>query len=286
LKIQVENLDYVYNPGTPLEMKALEDLSFGLEAGTFLGILGGTGSGKTTLIKNLNGLFTPTRGRVLLDGRDVREYGPALRLKVGLAFQRPERQLFEETVFKDISFVLRRFSNLSEVEIGAKVRNACELLGLNIDEIEEQSPMALADGAKRKVAIAGILVNEPEVLILDEPAVGLDPPSLAALIRALEKIKEPHDRTVVIVSHDMEPFLPILDLLMVLKQGRIAAFGAPSEVCESLENNPDTRALLPELALLVHELRRAGVPLSQDEYRIPVLVERLADLKKLSGGTA
>jgi energy-coupling factor transport system ATP-binding protein len=286
LKIQVENLDYVYNPGTPLEIKALEDVNFGLGAGTFLGILGGTGSGKTTLIKNLNGLFTPSRGRVLLDGRDIRLYGAELRRRVGLVFQRPERQLFEETVFRDISFVLRRLSSFSEAEILTRVGNACELLGLNLDEIGEQSPMALSDGAKRKVAIAGILVNEPEVVILDEPAVGLDPPSLASLIRALEKMREPRDRTVVIVSHDMEPFLPILDRLMVLMQGRVAAFGPPSEVCESLKNDPDTRALLPELALLVHELRQAGVPLSPDEFRIPVLVERLADLKKLSGGTA
>jgi energy-coupling factor transport system ATP-binding protein len=286
LKIQVENLDYLYNPGTPLEIQALKDVSFSLDAGAFLGILGGTGSGKTTLVKNLNGLLTPTRGSVLLDGRDTRSYGPGLRRRVGLVFQRPERQLFEETVSGDISFVLRQSSNLSDTEIRAKVRNACELVGLNIDEIGELSPLALSDGAKRQVAIAGILVNEPAVLILDEPAVGLDAPSLACLISTLEKIGKQDDRTVVIVSHDMEPFLPILDLLMVLKQGRMAAFGSPSEVCESLENDPGTKALLPELALLVHELRRAGVPLSPDEFRISVIVERLADLKKLSGGAA
>jgi energy-coupling factor transport system ATP-binding protein len=286
LKIQVENLDYLYNPSTPLEIQALKDVSFSLDTGAFLGILGGTGSGKTTLVKNLNGLLTPTRGSVLLDSRDTRSYGPGLRRRVGLVFQRPERQLFEETVSGDISFVLRQSSNLSDTEIRAKVRNACELVGLNIDEIGELSPLALSDGAKRQVAIAGILVNEPAVLILDEPAVGLDAPSLASLIGTLEKIRKQHDRTVVIVSHDMEPFLPILDLLMVLKQGRMAAFGSPSEVCESLENDPGTKALLPELALLVHELRRAGVPLSPDEFRISVLVERLADLKNLSGGAA
>ncbi|MGO9571903.1 MAG: ATP-binding cassette domain-containing protein [Desulfomonilaceae bacterium] len=286
MKIQVENLDYVYNPGTPLEIKALEDVSFGLAEGAFVGILGGTGSGKTTLVRNLNGLLTPTRGRVLLDGKDIRSYGPGLRMKVGVVFQRPERQLFEETAFKDISFVLRRSFSLSEAEIRKKVRNACELVGLNIDEIGERSPMALSDGAKRKVAIAGILVNQPEVLILDEPAVGLDPPSLADLIRTLEEMNRSRDRTVVIVSHDMEPFLPILDLIMVLKQGKIAALGSPSEVCEALGNDSTTRELLPELALLVYDLRKAGVPLAPDEFRIPILVERLANLKKLSGGAA
>jgi energy-coupling factor transport system ATP-binding protein len=286
LKIQVNNLDYLYNPGTPLEIRALKDINFDVEAGAFLGILGGTGSGKTTLVKNLNGLLTPTRGRVLLDDKDIESYGPGLRRRVGLVFQRPERQLFEETVFRDISFVLRQSSDFSQAEIRTRVRDACELLGMNIDEIGEQSPTALSDGAKRKVAIAGILVNEPEVLILDEPAVGLDPPSLASLIGTLEKIKRQHDRTVMIVSHDMEPFLPILDLMVVLKQGRIAAFGSPTEVCEALGSDPDTRALLPELALLVYELQRAGVPLSQDEFRISVLVERLAELKKMAGGTA
>lgn len=286
MNIQVENLDYVYNPGTPLEIKALEGISFGLPAGTFVGVLGGTGSGKTTLVKNLNGLLTPTRGSVLLDGVDIRSYGPGLRLKIGVVFQRPERQLFEETVFGDISFVLRRSSKLSGEEISSKVRNACELIGLNIDEIGRLSPMVLSDGAKRKVAIAGILVNQPEVLILDEPAVGLDPPSLADLTRALEEMKTSRERTVVIVSHDMEPFLQILDLMMVLNQGRIAALGSPSEVCEALENDSATRELLPELALLVHDLRKAGVPLASDDFRIPILVERLVALKKLTGGAA
>jgi energy-coupling factor transport system ATP-binding protein len=267
-------------------MKAIENISFGLAAGDFLGILGGTGSGKTTLIKNLNGLLTPTRGRVLLDGTDIRSFGPGLRLKVGAVFQRPERQLFEETVYADISFVLRRSSNVSEEKIRDEVQRASELVGLNIEEFGERPPLSLPDGAKRKVAIAGILVNKPEVLILDEPAVGLDPRSLADLIRTLEEMKNRRERTVVIVSHDMEPFLPILDLMMVLNQGRIAAFGSPSEVCETLADDPGTRELLPELALLIHSLRRAGVPLSRDEFRIPVLVENIANLKELSGGAA
>lgn len=286
MKIQAENLHYVYNSNTPLEMKAIENISFGLAAGDFLGILGGTGSGKTTLIKNLNGLLTPTRGRVLLDGTDIRSFGPGLRLKVGAVFQRPERQLFEETVYADISFVLRRSSNVSEEKIRDEVQRASELVGLNIEEFGERPPLSLPDGAKRKVAIAGILVNKPEVLILDEPAVGLDPRSLADLIRTLEEMKNRRERTVVIVSHDMEPFLPILDLMMVLNQGRIAAFGSPSEVCETLADDPGTRELLPELALLIHSLRRAGVPLSRDEFRIPVLVENIANLKELSGGAA
>ena len=286
MNVKVENLCYTYNLGTPLEIGALENVSFELYAGTFLGILGGTGSGKTTLIRNLNGLLVPTRGRVLLDGTDVKSYGSNLRRKVGVVFQRPERQLFEQTVFADISFVLRRSSKLSETEIRNTVRSACELVGLNLEEVSERCPMMLSDGMKRKVAIAGILVNRPEVLILDEPAVGLDPPSLANLIRALEKIKRTGDKTVIITSHDMEPFLPLLDRMMLLKQGNMAAFGSPSEVCEAIGNDTAARDLLPELALLVHDLCSAGVPLSPNEFRIPLLVEKLSNLMKLSGGVA
>jgi len=238
--------------------------------------LGGTGSGKTTLIKNINGLLEATAGRVLLDGIDTRSFGPGLRKRVGVVFQRPERQLFEETVFKDISFVLRRFSNLKQEDIRNKVTQVCQLLGLNIDQIADRRPRDLSDGEKRKAAIAGVLVNEPEVLILDEPAVGLDPPSLADLIRAIESLMTIAHRSVLIVSHDMEPFLALLDMLLVLDRGRVAAFGTPSDVCSWLRDDPAVGPLLPELALLTEDLRRAGYAIPPNEFRIPVLVEELA----------
>jgi energy-coupling factor transport system ATP-binding protein len=284
LEIRVEELEYVYNPGTPLEIKALGGVDFTVGTGKFLGILGGTGSGKTTLIRNLNGLLTPTRGRVLLDGTDSRSFGPSLRKKVGVVFQRPERQLFEDTVFKDISFVLRRFSGLSSEAIQERVRTAVAALGLDINELGDRSPLALSEGQKRKVAIAGILVNEPEALILDEPAVGLDPPSIEDLVAILEQMKESGDKTVIIVSHDMDPFLHLLDLLMVMRKGNSLAFGTPDDVCRSLAKDPAAWSLLPELALLVHDLRDAGYDLPANEFRIPILVEKLAGSATESGG--
>lgn len=276
MEIRAENLGYTYNLGTALEMRAIEHVDFVLPRGSVLGILGGTGSGKTTLVKNLNGLLTPTEGRVVLDGRDIAAFGPGLRRKVGLVLQRPERQLFEETVLKDISFVLRRFSSLAETEILERVEAACRLLGLNLEEIGERSPFTLSEGEKRKAAIAGVLVNEPEVLILDEPAVGLDPPSLKDLLSLMETISASRDRTTIIVSHDMEPFLTLLDFMMVLDQGSVAAFGPPAAVCASLETEPSLRDYLPPLALLIQDLRRAGFELQADRYRVEDLADQLA----------
>ncbi|MBI4962032.1 MAG: ATP-binding cassette domain-containing protein [Desulfomonile tiedjei] len=279
LEIRVENLAYVYNPGTPLEIRALQDVSFVLPSGKVLGILGGTGSGKTTLIKTLNGLLQPNRGRILLDGVDSGKLGAELRRRVGIVFQRPERQLFESTVEKDISFALRRFSDLNEREIQQKVKAAADLVGLDIESLAGRSPMALSEGEKRKAAIAGVLVNEPETLVLDEPAVGLDPPSIIELVNLVRQLNGSKESSVVIVSHDMEAFLPVLDLMMVLHEGRVAAFGPPAEVCEDLGDDPGMRNLLPELALLIHDLRKAGHSISSAEVRIPALVNRLLELR-------
>lgn len=273
----------MYNRGTPLEFKALEDVSFSVAAGGFLGILGGTGSGKTTLIKNLNGLLRPTTGRVSINGRDTKSFGPGLARKVGVVFQRPERQLFEDTVFRDVSFVLRRFSGLSQREIREKARLALLQVGLDLDEMGGRSPRSLSDGEKRKVAIAGILVNEPEVLVLDEPGVGLDPPSVADLIEVLEQMKTAGERTIVVVSHDMGAFLPLLDHMVVLNHGRMAAFGAPDDACRSLREDPNMTEMLPEIAVLVHDLRSAGCSIPPNEFRIPILARELAKLAGVAG---
>lgn len=283
MKIRVEQLHYAYNQGTPLEFKALEDVSFSVAGGGFLGILGGTGSGKTTLIKNLNGLLYPTMGRVLIDGRDTKSFGPGLARKVGIVFQRPERQLFEDTVFGDVSFVLRRFSGLSQKEIRQKARLTLLQLRLNLDELGGRSPRSLSDGEKRKVAIAGILINEPEILVLDEPLVGLDPPSVVDLIEVLEQMKTTGERTIVVVSHDMGAFLPLLDQIVVLSHGRMAAFGTPDDVCRCLREDPNMAEMLPEIAVLVHDLRSAGCSIPPNEFRIPILARELAKLAGVAG---
>ena len=268
MEIRVENLDYIYNPGTPLELKALDQVTFTLPHSKVLGVIGGTGSGKTTLVKNLNGLLTPTKGRVLLDGKDSQSYGAGLRRKVGVVFQRPERQLFEQTVYRDISFALTRLPGMEEAEVRERVEDACKLVGLDLADIANRSPFALSDGQKRKVAIAGILVNRPETLVLDEPTVGLDPPSSRELVLFLHGLKTSGNRTIVIVSHNMGPFLFLLDRLLVLDRGRVAGFGSPAEIREKLADDAAIRELLPELTLVVHDLRKAGCPIQQDEYRI------------------
>jgi len=280
LEIRVENLEYVYNPGTSLEVKALQDVTFTLPHSKVLGIIGGTGSGKTTLVKNLNGLLTPTRGKIFIDGKDYRSYGPSLRRKVGVVFQQPERQLFEETVYKDISFALTRLPGMREAVVRDRVEYACKLIGLDLRSIADHAPLTLSDGQKRKVAIAGILVNQPEALVLDEPAVGLDPPSLAELILFLQNLKVSGDRTIVIVSHDMDPFLEILDFMLVLDRGRVAAFNSPEQVCDVLGDDEVLREFLPELALLAHDLRKAGHPIPPNQFRITNLLGGLVKLSR------
>lgn len=278
MQITLENIGYVYNEGTPLAVPALDGITAALESGQVLGILGGTGSGKTTLIRLIGGLAEPTRGRVLVDGVDVRRFVRERRLKIGVVFQRPERQLFEETVEREISYVLRHGSALSQEEIAARVTAASEEVGLDLSPIRYRSPLSLSDGLKRKVAIAAIMANDPELIILDEPAVGLDPPATAQLAGMLERMKSDARRTMVIVSHDMEPFLPLLDRMLVLSGGRAIGFGTPAEVCEALGDDPQARALLPDVALAVHEFRRAGMALQPDEFRVPVLAERIVEL--------
>jgi len=281
VELHVQDLEYVYHQGTPLEVKALHGVSFFLPQGEVLGILGGTGSGKTTLIKNLNGLLRPTSGHVLIDGIDSHACGPGLRRRIGLVFQRPERQLFEETVYRDISFVLRRFTALKETQIRDRVATACNLVGLDMGDVADRSPLALSDGEKRKAAIAGILVNEPEIVVLDEPAVGLDPPAIADLIRFIEEIKASRKRSVILVSHDMERFLGVMDRLLVLNNGTAVAWGSPADVCRDLAADRQMRALLPGLALLVHDLQEAGCPLEPRGYRVADLVDQIL---RLPGG--
>jgi len=282
--LRVEDVAYVYSEHTPLAVCALEGVDFALESGQVLGILGGTGSGKTTLIRLLGGLAEPTSGRVLIDGIDVRRFVRDRRLRIGVVFQRPERQLFEETVEREISYVLRRISGLSRDEITSRVVAACEQVNLDLKSLRDRSPLSLSDGLKRKVAIAAVLANDPELLILDEPAVGLDPPSIAELVAMLERLKFQGRKTIVVVSHDMEPFLPLLDRMLVLSDGRASAFGTPAEVCEALRDDPVAQEILPELALVVHDLRKSGVPLEPDEFRVPALVQRIMDLARTKGG--
>ncbi len=274
MDIQAQNCGFVYNYGSPLETTALADVSFALRSGQCLGILGRSGSGKTTLVKTLSGALTPTFGDVFLDGRSVTKYGPELKKRVGLVFQRPERQLFEDTVFKDISFVLRRFEKLEPSVVAARVTDVCSRLGLDAEALKDRNPWKLSAGEQRLVAIAGVLVNQPSVLILDEPAVGLDPAGQRKLLDALRALKQT-GVTLVCVSHDMELFLDLVDQLLVLHSGRSRAFGTVSEIAEMSDHDEALEKITPPLALLLHKLVKAGFHAPPRPYDVKALVQAL-----------
>lgn len=261
-----------------METVALKGISFDVQSGEAFGILGESGAGKTTLARVLNGLLIPTKGLVTLGGKEIHRFGPKLRHKVGLVFQRPERQLFEETVTKDISFVLRHFAILSALEITERVKKAANLVNVDLDQLGERSPLALSEGERRKVAIAGVLVNDPVILILDEPAVGMDPISSRCLVEMITEFKEMGDRSVIVVSHDLEPFLGVLDRLLVLDRGRVAAFGTLRDVYTALRDSDRLRGLLPELVVFVQDLGDAGIPINREEFRIAAISNQLVGM--------
>ena len=280
MDIVVEDLEYVYSPRTPMELKALAGISLTIPAGTVLAILGMSGSGKTTLLKTLNGLLAPTSGKILIDGHDIREFGPELRKRVGLVFQQPERQVFENTVLNDISFVLNHFSDLSQKEIQKRVALAAEMVGLELDKLANRAPWTLSDGQKRLVAMAGIMTNDPEVLILDEPTVGLGPEAIQTIFRLIERLKKDKKRSVILVSHQIDAFVQQVDKIAVLDKGGLAACGTPAEVCEALGDNLSLRPLLPEPALLIYDLRRRGANIPPDEYNLRKLAQWLVRIMR------
>lgn len=232
MSIEVKNLRYVYNEGLPGETVALDDVSFSVRDGSILGIIGHTGSGKSTLLQHLNGLLKPDSGEVWVDGVCITDAGTKLvdiRRRVGLVFQYPEYQLFEETVAKDVAFGPRNLG-LDEDEIDRRVRLAIELVGLDYDAIRDTSPFEHSGGNKRKIAIAGVLAMEPQVLILDEPTAGLDPKAHREILSMIGKVHETTGCIIVFVSHNMGDIASMSDDIIVMNKGRIALEGTPAEV--------------------------------------------------------
>ena len=229
--LQVQNLNFVYSAGTPFQHTALEDVSFSVERGEFIGIIGHTGSGKSTLMQQLNGLLKPTSGKILLDGQDIwsdKKLTRQARFRVGLVFQYPEYQLFEETVYKDIAFGPKNMG-LKEEEIDRRVREAAAIVGLTEEQLQV-SPFDLSGGQKRRVAIAGVIAMEPEVLILDEPTAGLDPVGRAGILKNIEDYRRTHNATIMMVSHSMDDVARLTDRLLVLNGSHLAMDGTPEEV--------------------------------------------------------
>ena len=258
--IKLENVSYTYMKGGPFEKKALDNVSLEVRPGEFIGVIGHTGSGKSTMIQMLNGLLKPSEGRVFIDGTDINDKGVNLRdirFKVGLVMQYPEYQLFEETVLKDISFGPANMG-LPREEVEERARFAANMVGLN-DSLLEKSPFDLSGGQKRRAAIAGVLAMEPKILILDEPTAGLDP---AGRDEILFKIRDMHKRmnlTVLLVSHSMEDVANYVDRIIVLNHGSLMLDGTPAEVFSHVEELERVSLAVPQVTYLMKDLKKAGL---------------------------
>ena len=282
MRIEISHLTYCYSAGSALETRALDDVSFAIEEGEFLGIIGHTGSGKSTLVQHLNGLLKPTSGRILIDGQDLNGEGVdrrALRLKIGLVFQYPEYQLFEETVVKDVAFGPKN-QKLSDEEVDQRVRYALDCVHLDYEKMSQKSPFELSGGNMRRAAIAGILAMKPEVLILDETTAGLDPQGRELILSMLKELRDQEKITLVMVSHSMDDMARLASRLLVMSEGKIAALGTPREIFAREEMMTSLGLDVPEAARLCHRLREKGLDLPPDLYRPEEMKEHLLRLWK------
>ena len=280
--LQVQNLNFIYSAGTPFQHQALENVSFSVTRGEFIGIIGHTGSGKSTLMQQLNGLLKPTSGTILLDGKDIwsdKKLTRQARFRVGLVFQYPEYQLFEETVYKDIAFGPKNMGLKTE-EIDRRVREAAASVGLTEQQLQV-SPFDLSGGQKRRVAIAGVIAMEPEVLILDEPTAGLDPAGRTEILEYIEHYRKTHNATIMMVSHSMDDVARLTDRLLVMNGAHLAMDGTPAEVFHRAEELVQMGLNIPEVTRVFLELRKMGLPV-EPVYTIDQAVRAL---KMLRGGT-
>ena len=279
--LEVRNLDYIYSAGTPFEHKALDNVSFALEPGEFVGIIGHTGSGKSTLMQQMNGLLKPTSGQVLLDGVDIwsdKKLTRQARFRVGLVFQYPEYQLFEETVYRDIAFGPKNMG-LEEEEVDRRVREAAGFVGLTEAQLEV-SPFDLSGGQKRRVAIAGVIAMEPEVLILDEPTAGLDPVGRSEILGNIEAYRQAKNATIMMVSHSMEDVARLTDRLLVMNGSRLAMDGTPSEVFSRAQELLAMGLNIPQVTQVFLKLKKLGL----DVKSVYTMEQAVAEIVRLRGG--
>ena len=281
--LEVKNLNYIYSAGTPFEHKALDNISFSVVPGEFIGIIGHTGSGKSTLMQQLNGLLKPTSGQVLLDGVDIwsdKKLTRQARFRVGLVFQYPEYQLFEETVYRDIAFGPKNMG-LDEQKIDRRVREAAGFVGLTAEQLEV-SPFDLSGGQKRRVAIAGVIAMEPEVLILDEPTAGLDPVGRAEILGNIEAYRRARNATIMMVSHSMEDVARLTDRLLVMNGSKLAMDGTPAEVFTHAEELVSMGLNIPQVTQVFLHLKKMGL----DVANVYTIEQAVSEIKRLRGGMA
>ncbi len=282
--VETRNLTYKYSIGTPFETTAVDDVSIVIEQGEFVGVIGHTGSGKSTFIQHLNGLLKQSSGEVLINERNIRDKNvniKDIRFEAGLVFQYSEYQLFEETVYKDIAYGPKNMG-LSEEEIDKRVRNAAIQMGLD-HELLERSPFDLSGGQKRRVALAGVIAMEPKILILDEPAAGLDP---AGRDKVLEEISGYHKNsgtTILLVSHSMEEIVKYANKVLVMNRGRLFCYESTDKVFSMSEELQEIGLDIPQITKLSHLLAEKGIDIGSDVYTVERAKERL--LRKLKGNT-
>ena len=277
--LEVRNLTHIYSVGTPFEHTALQDVSFAVEPGEFIGVIGHTGSGKSTLMQHMNGLLKPTEGSVLLGGKDIwsdKVLTRQSRFRVGLVFQYPEYQLFEETVYKDIAFGPKNMGLKAE-EIDRRVREAAGFVGLTEAQLQA-SPFDLSGGQKRRVAIAGVIAMEPEVLILDEPTAGLDPEGRGEILQNIESYRKAKNATIMMVSHSMNDVARLADRLFVLCDAKLVMDGTPKEVFSRAQELLDMGLDIPDVTRVFLHLKRLGLPV-EPVYTLEQAVSSLCALK-------
>ena len=278
--LSVKNLKYVYSAGTPFEHTALEDVSFSVNRGEFIGIIGHTGSGKSTLMQQLNGLLKPTSGSVILDGQDIwsdKKLTRQARFRVGLVFQYPEYQLFEETVYRDIAFGPKNMG-LPAGEVDRRVREAAGFVGITDAQLQA-SPFDLSGGQKRRVAIAGVIAMEPEILILDEPTAGLDPSGRREILSNIAAYRKSKNATIMMVSHSMEDVARLTDRLLVLSGSRLAMDGTPDEIFAHTDELVNMGLNIPQVTQVFLHLRQMGLDVP-GVYTIEQAVSALKNWKE------
>ena len=283
--LQVKDLTHTYGAGTPFQRSAVEHMSFDVNEGEFLGIIGHTGSGKSTLIQHLNGLLQPTAGEILLRGKNIWAEPKKIRevrFKVGLVFQYPEYQLFEETVYKDIAFGPANQGKTGD-ELDFAVREAAKLVGIRDDQLEK-SPFELSGGQKRRVALAGVLAMEPEVLVLDEPTAGLDPAGRENLMANIRDYHRNKGKTIILVSHSMDEIARNVDRILVLKNAHVLMQGTPAEVFARGEELLSAGLDVPQITRIAMELKRRGVDIDPAVYTVEALERQLLALRKGGAG--
>ena len=278
--LEIKNLNHIYSAGTPFEHIALKDVSFAVEPGEFIGVIGHTGSGKSTLMQHLNGLLKPTSGQVILDGKDIwsdKKLTRQSRFRVGLVFQYPEYQLFEETVYKDIAFGPKNMG-LDKAEIDRRVREAAGFVGLTDDQLEA-SPFELSGGQKRRVAIAGVIAMEPEVLILDEPTAGLDPEGREEILSNINAYRKAKNATIMMVSHSMTDVARMADRLLVMNKAALAMDGTPDQVFARAEELLSMGLDIPDVTRVFIRLKELGLDV-EPVYTVEKAVQVLRCIKE------